>query len=132
MIESLLRVRDVLRQELRTIDRQLLDEAKADPVVRMLMTAPGVGAVVALTFKSAVDDPKAGDAGVRTALYEAATTVLSRVTRWSTIKNWGMRVASRSGAKKARVAIARKLAIVLLTMWRSQTPFRWSATQASA
>jgi len=164
VIESLLRVRDALRQELRTIDRQLLDEAKADPVVRMLMTAPGVGAVVALTFKSAVDDPtrfkrvrdvgpwlgltpsryqsgrtdivghitKAGDAGVRTALYEAATTVLSRVTRWSTIKNWGMRVASRSGAKKARVAIARKLAIVLLTMWRSQTPFRWSATQASA
>ena len=57
VIESLLRVRDALRQELRAIDRRLLDEAKADPVVRMLMTAPGVGAVVALTFKSAVDDP---------------------------------------------------------------------------
>ena len=57
VIESLLRVRDALRQELRAIDHRLLDEAKADPVVRMLMTAPGVGAVVASTFKSAVDDP---------------------------------------------------------------------------
>src|SRR5260370_29614058 len=57
VIESLLRVRDVLRQELRTIDRQLLDEAKADPVVRMLMTPPRVAPIVALTFKSPVDDP---------------------------------------------------------------------------
>ena len=63
---------------------------------------------------------------------EAATTMLSRVTRWSTIKNWGLRLARRSGTKKARVAIARKLAIVLLTMWRSQTPFRWSATEAAS
>jgi transposase len=163
VIESLLRVRDVLREELRSIDRKLLEEARADPVVRMLMTAPGVGAVVALTFKSAVDDPgrfkrvrdigpwlgltpsryqsgrtdivghitKAGDAGVRTTLYEAATAVLGRVTRWSAIKNWGIRVARRSGMKKARIAVARKLAVVLLTMWRSQTPFRWSATAAS-
>ena len=164
VIEALLRVRDVLRQELQAIDRKLLDEAKADPIVRMLMTAPGVGAVVALTFKSADDDPgrfkrvrdvgpwlgltpsryqsgrtdivghitKAGDAGVRTALYEAATTLLGRVTGWSTIKNWGLRVARRSGTKKARVAVARKLAVVLLTMWRSQTPFRWSAASEAA
>src|SRR5262249_2730119 len=75
---------------------------------------------------------KAGDASVRTALYEAATTLLSRVTRWSSIKNWGMRLTRRSGAKKARVAVARKLAVVMLTMWRAQTPFRWAATEESA
>lgn len=164
VIDALLRVREALRQELRTIDRRLLDQAKADPIVRMLMTAPGIGAIVALTFKSAVDDPtrfkrardvgpwlgltpsryqsgwtdivghvtKAGDVGVRTALYEAATTLLGRVTGWSTIKNWGMRVARRSGTKKARVAVARKLAVVLLTMWRSQSPFRWAAAETIA
>ena len=164
VIDALLRVREVLRQELRAMDRKLLDEARADPIVRMLMTAPGVGAIVALTFKSAVDDPgrfkrvrdvgpwlgltpsryqsgrtdmvghitKAGDAGVRTVLYEAATTVLSRVTAWSAIKNWGIRVARRNGMKKARVALARKLAVVLLTMWRSETPFRWSSAIPAA
>jgi transposase len=113
VIEAPLRVRDVLRQELRAIDRKLLDEAKADPIVRMLMTAPGVGAVVAdVQKRSRQSGPfqasagcrslvgidgkpipvwshrhvghitKAGDAGVRTALYGAATTLLGRVTGW--------------------------------------------------
>jgi transposase len=158
LVEALLKVREVLLRELRALDRGLLDAARSDPVVRMLMTAPGVGVIVALTFKSAVDDParfrraqdvgpwlgltpsryqsgrtdvvgritRAGDAGVRTALYEAATTLLGRVTRWSSLKSWGVRLARRSGIKKARVAVARKLAVVLLGMWRSQTPFRWA------
>jgi transposase len=158
LVCALLKVRDVLLQELRTLDRKLIELARTDPVVRMLMTAPGVGAIVALTFRSAVDDParfrrtrdvgpwlgltpgryqsgrtdivggitKAGDAAVRTALYEAATTLIGRVTGWSSLKSWGVRLARRSGAKKARVAVARKLAVVLLTMWRSQTPFRWT------
>jgi transposase len=130
----------------------------------MLMTAPGVGAIVALTFKSAVDDPtrfrrtrdvgrwlgltpgryqsgrtdivghitKAGDASVRTALYEAATTLIGRVSGWSSLKSWGVRLARRSGVKKARVAVARKLAVVLLTMWRSQMPFRWTTKLEAA
>lgn len=160
LVDALLKVREVLLRELRALDRRLLDAGRSDPVVRMLMTAPGVGVIVALTFKSAVDDParfrraqdvgpwlgltpsrhqsgrtdvvgritKAGDAGVRTALYEAATTLLGRVTRWSSLKSWGVRLARRSGIKKARVAVARKLAVVLLGMWRSQTPFRWATT----
>jgi transposase len=64
---------------------------------------------------------------VRTALYEAATTLTGRVAGWSSLKNWGVRLARRSGVKKARVAVGRKLAVVLLAMWRSQMPFRWSA-----
>jgi transposase len=54
---------------------------------------------------------RAGDAGVRAALYEAATTLLGRVTKWSALKSWGVRLARRSGAKKARVAVARKLIV---------------------
>ena len=56
VVSSLLKVRDVLQQQLRRLDRELIELARTD-VVRMLMTAPGVGAIVALTFKSAVDDP---------------------------------------------------------------------------
>ena len=57
VVENLLRVRDALLQELRVLDRKLLDTARSDPTVRTLMTAPSVGAIVALAFKSAVDDP---------------------------------------------------------------------------
>jgi transposase len=57
VVSSLLKVRHILLQERRKLDRKLIELARADPVVRMLMTAPGVGAIVALTFRSAVDDP---------------------------------------------------------------------------
>jgi transposase len=94
--------------------------------VRMLMSAPGVGVIVALAFKSVVDDPtrfrrardvgpwlgltpsryqsgrtdvvghitKAGDASVRTALYEAATTLIGRMTAWSSLKELGRSAGS--------------------------------------
>jgi hypothetical protein len=45
----------------------------------------------------------------RTALYEAANAILSRVTRFSALKRWGMDVAKRRGMKRAKVAVARKL-----------------------
>jgi ABC-type polar amino acid transport system ATPase subunit len=51
---------------------------------------------------------------------------------WSILKSWDIRLARRSGGKKARVAVARKLAVVLLTMWRSQTPFRWTTKLEAA
>ncbi len=157
-VEALLRVREALLEELRALYRKLLETARADPVVRTLMTAPGVGAIAALTFRSAVDDPgrfarprdvgpwlgltpsryqsgqvdrmgrttQAGDTGLHAALYEAAATLLGRVTKWSALKAWGVRLARRSGTKKARVAVARKLAVVLLSMWKADEPFRWS------
>jgi transposase len=56
LVETMLNVRDVLLQELRTLDRKLLETARADPAVQTLMTAPGVGAIVALTDRNAIDD----------------------------------------------------------------------------
>lgn len=58
--------------------------------------------------------------------------LLSRTTRWSSIKAWGVRMAARNGIKKARVAVARKLAVILLGMWKSNTPFRWSSPAPAA
>ena len=75
---------------------------------------------------------KVGDAMARTALFEAANVMLSRVTRFSVLKAWAMGVARRRGAQKAKVALARKLAIVLHRMWVDGTEFRWSRTPAAA
>ena len=54
------------------------------------------------------------------------------VRRWSALKAWAMRVAQRRGAKRAKVALARKLASVLHRMWVSQTNFRYAAQPAEA
>ena len=68
---------------------------------------------------------KVGDALVRTALYEAAHIMLTRAVRFSGLKRWAMAVAQRRGMKRAKVALARKLAVVLHAMWRDGTAFRW-------
>lgn len=73
---------------------------------------------------------KIGDEMVRTLLYEAATTLLGRVQRFSALKAWALRLAVKRGIKRARVALARKLAVVLHRMWRDGTEFRWSRTAA--
>src|SRR4051794_40680188 len=68
---------------------------------------------------------KVGDAMVRTALYEAANAVLSRPVRFSGLKRWAMEVAKRRGLKRAKVALARKLACILHRMWLDGTEFCW-------
>jgi transposase len=60
---------------------------------------------------------KCGDAMLRSYLYEAANVLLTRVAKWSTLKAWGIRLAKRSGLRKAKVAVARKLAVILHRMW---------------
>ena len=62
---------------------------------------------------------------VRTALFEAANVMLTRAVRFSTLKAWALRVAGRHGMKKAKVALARKLAVVMHRMWVDGTTFRW-------
>ena len=62
---------------------------------------------------------------VRTALYQAAD-VLMHHGRWSGLRGWAMRIAKRSGAKLAKVALARKLAVILHRMWINETNFRWT------
>src|SRR5262245_13481803 len=55
---------------------------------------------------------KCGDAMLRAYLFEAANVLLTRVPKWSTLKAWGMRLAKRNGLRKAKVAVARKLAVI--------------------
>jgi transposase len=155
---ALLTARATLQAQFARLHRALLGMVRADPVCRRLMTVPGVGAVVAITFRSGIDNParfrrsrdvgphfgltprkyqsgeiditgsitKVGDRMVRTALYEAASVMLSRTVRPSPLKSWALAVARRRGTKKARVALARKLGVVLHRMWVDGTDFRWT------
>ena len=153
--DAMLRARAVLEQEFTGLEKRLRAHAREDKRVRLLMTAHGVGALVSLTFVSAIDDPsrfrssrnvgahfgltqrkyqsgetditgrisKCGDREVRAALYEAANSILSRSVKASPLKSWGMAIAKRAGMKKAKVALARKLAVVLHRMLADGTEF---------
>ncbi len=74
---------------------------------------------------------KAGDADVRSALYAAANAMLNRTTRWSSLKAWGMRLMCTRGRRRALVAVARKLAVILHRMWCDGTDFRWDKEEAA-
>src|ERR687883_1494518 len=156
VIGAMLQARDGLRAEFMRLHRRMLSIVRDDTVCRRLMTAPGVGALVAITFKAAVDDPgrfrtakavgahfgltperyqagetdvtggisKVGDATVRSAPYEAANAMLTRTSRVSALRRWALEVARRRGMKRAKVALARKLAGVLQRMWANGTDFR--------
>lgn len=73
---------------------------------------------------------RCGDELARTLLYEAAHTLLTRCKKWSALRAWGMGIAKRRGMAKARVAVARKLAVILHRMWSDQTEFRWGKVPA--
>ena len=66
-----------------------------------------------------------GDRLLRTYLFEAATVLLYRTKKWSSLKVWGMKLAKRIGIKKAKVAIARKIAVILHCIWVDGTSFDW-------
>ncbi len=160
----MLRARAALRAEYAALHREVLRIVRLDADCRRMMTVPGVGAIVAVTFKAAVDDPgrfkrsrdvgahfgltpkryqsgevdrsghisKTGDAQVRTALFEAAHVMLLRVQRFSALKAWALRVARTRGLKRAKVALARKLAVVLHRLWVDGTEFRWNRKAAAS
>ena len=69
---------------------------------------------------------KAGDRRLRSALYEAANVLLTRVKRPCALQTWGKALAAAKGAKRARVAVARKLAILLHKLWRTDSNFQWA------
>jgi transposase len=73
---------------------------------------------------------RAGDANVRSTLYVAANSMMTRSSQWSPLKAWGMKLAKTRGHKRAVIAVARKLAVILHRMWIDDTPFRWSAEAA--
>ena len=62
---------------------------------------------------------------MRKLLYEAANILIQRVPRFSPLKAWAVRLAEKKGLKKATVATARKLAVVLTRIWRDGTVFAW-------
>jgi transposase len=158
----MLDARLVLYHSFRELNNRTRHMANDDPVCQRLMTAPGVGFVTALTFKSGVDDPahfkrsrtvaahfgltprrfqsgeidfdghisRAGDAGVRSTLYVAANAMMTRSSKWSPLKAWGMKLAKTRGHKRAVIAVARKLAVILHRMWIDDTRYRWSAEAA--
>ncbi len=164
LIEPLLVVRRVLREQLGILHRRLLAIVKDDEVCRRLMTVPGVGPVVALTYRATVDVParfrtskavgaafgltpsthqsgesertgaisKCGDAMMRVMLYEAAQIMLVRSTTWSWLKAWAMKIARHRGTKKAIVALARRLAVIMHRIWVDGTEFRWTREVAAA
>jgi transposase len=164
VVEPMLRAREALRAEFHALHRAVLAIVREDAVCRRLMSVPGVGALVAITFASAVDDParfrrsravgahfgltpkryqsgetdvtggisKAGDAMVRTALYEAANVMLTRAGKFSTLKRWALEVAKRRGVRRAKVALARKLACVLHRLWVDGSEFRFGKEEAAA
>jgi len=66
---------------------------------------------------------RCGDELARTALYEAAHSLLVRSKKWSALRAWGMKIAKRRGMARARVAVARKLATILHRMWIDKANF---------
>ena len=163
VVEPMLRAREALRAEYQVLHRAVLAIVRDDTTCRRLMGVPGVGALVAITFTSAVDDParfrrsrsvgahfgltpkryqsgetdvtggisKAGDAMVRAALYEAANVMLTRAGKFSSLKRWALEVAKRRGMRRAKVALARKLATILHRLWADGSEFRFGKEVAA-
>jgi transposase len=160
---ALLAVRAVLRREFNGFEKRVRTTARGDARARLLMSTPGVGPIVALTFASAIDDPgrfksskrvgchfgmtprryqsgetditgrisKIGDKGVRTALYQAAHVILTKPVKGAPgLKSWGMRLAKRAGMQKAKVALARRLAVIMHRMLADGKPFDFAAAAA--
>jgi transposase len=164
LVEPLLVVRRALREQIAVMHRRLLTIVRDDEVCRRLMTVPGVGPVVALTYRATVDVParfrksksvgavfgltcsrdqsgerdrpgaisRCGDEMMRTMLYEAAQSMLVRSTRWSWLKAWAMKIARHRGMKRAIIALARRLAVIMHRIWVDGTEFRWTREAAAA
>jgi transposase len=75
---------------------------------------------------------KAGDRDVRATLYAAANALLMRTMAGSQIKSWGMRLMRTKGRRRAVVAVARKLAVLLHRMWADGTEFRSEKVEGTA
>jgi transposase len=163
LVEPLLIVRRVVREQLGILHHRLLAIVRDDDVCRRLMTTPGVGPVVALTYRVTVDVParfrnskavgavfgltpakyqsgendrtgaisRCGDEMMRMMLYEAAQSMLVRSAKWSWLKAWAMKIARHRGMRKAIVALARRLAVIMHRIWVDGTEFRWTREVAA-
>ena len=164
IIEPTLQVLEAARAQLLVYDRAVIQRARSDDTARRLMSAPGVGTVVALAYMMGVEDParfkrsssvaayfgmtprryqsgevdhagrisKCGDGMVRGLLFEAAKVLLGRSSRPNALKTWGEALGKRIGLKKATMAVARKLAVILHRMWTTGATFQWNAGTTSS
>ena len=154
--KAMLAAHAVLLHEFKGLEKRVRTMSLLDAKARLLMSTPGVGPIISLTYASAIDDPsrfasskragplfgltpkkyqsgetdytgrisKNGDASVREALYEAAHIILTKpVKGCAQLKSWAMRIARRAGMSKAKVALARKLAVIMLRMLKDNVPF---------
>ncbi len=146
-----------IRKRAADLDRQLLAAARQSQATKLLMTIPGIGAVTAVSYVAAIEDPdnfrtsrsvgawlglttrryqsgevdydghisRRGDNHLRGLLYEAATVILTRTSARSDsgLKNWGLKLRERLGFKRAAVAIARKLAVIMHSMLKTGEVF---------
>ncbi|MFZ9679791.1 MAG: IS110 family transposase [Pseudomonadales bacterium] len=100
--------------------------------------ASSVGAYLGLTprrYQSGEVDKagsisKCGDGFLRAHLFEAANVLLNRHARMSTLKAWGLALASRIGMRRAKVAVARKLATIMHRLWKDDCDFEWGNPSA--
>jgi transposase len=146
----------LLDRQVAELDKEIAKRARASAACRRLMTVPGVGPLVALTYAAGLDEPgrfrkartvgahfgltprrfqsgdvdwsgrisRAGDPAVRRALYQAANVLIHSSKGWCALKSWAVRVARRRGLGRAKVALARKLAVVLHKLWTSGENYR--------
>jgi hypothetical protein len=156
IFEALVAARLAVLERIRELDTQLRAAARKSRIVRLFMTAPGIGPIIALAVAAAFDDAsrfprsssagaylgltpkryesgetsqngrisKRGDRMTRTCLYEAANALMTRNIGGSGLRDWALALAGRTGPSKAKVALARKLAVMLHAMWRTGEPFK--------
>lgn len=153
IVTPLLDARSAMRLQLAKLQRLALAAARRDSAVRRMMTLPGVGALVALTFRATVKRStnvgahfgltppryqsgqtdrigrisKCGDELTRAMLYEAAIAILTRIPKNFKLRLWGLRLARKKGLKRAATAVARALAVLLHKIWSDGTTFRFGA-----
>lgn len=158
ILAPLLKIWRQSRQEADALTKQLVEQSKADPICRLLMSVPGVGPIVSASFVAVIDDPgrftdssdvasylglvprvhqsgatdyrgritKEGDGLSRWLLVEAANALLTRCRRNCALREWGLQLREKKGLAKARVAVARKLAVLLHRIWTTGEPFVWA------
>jgi transposase len=154
-LNALLESVEAIEGSLTKLDKMLSELGQKDVDCQRLMTIPGVGAIIAMTYKAAVDDPnrfersetvgaymgltprqyasgeidrhgsisKMGPQECRNMLYEAAFSLLVLCKAKSKLKTWGLKLIKKKGMKKAVVAVARKLAVIMHRMLVTKTAF---------
>lgn len=140
----------------KTYDREVERLASLDPVSVLLQTMPGVGPLIALMYRTTIDEPnrfstpsavgsylrlaprlhasgescrhgrisRRGDKLMRAYLYAAAKVHLFRINETTSLRVWGQQVRERKGTKVALVAMSRKMAVIMLHMWKNNEPYR--------